>query len=113
MIATPERPRFSLQSMFVLIAIISLPMCWVAYQSNWIRQRHEYLKKWEYLERLGSMPHSDSMPYPWQLKLFGEQSHDFIMAIKSNKAEAKSLFPESYIVTWPDADAPPPSVAIK
>jgi len=37
------RPRVSLRTLFVLVAIASVPMGWVAYQLNWIRQRHEFI----------------------------------------------------------------------
>ena len=38
-------PRFSLRTLFVLITLISIPLGWVAYQLNWIRQRHEFLAR--------------------------------------------------------------------
>ena len=38
-------PRFSLRTLFVLITLISIPIGWVAYQLNWIRQRHKFARK--------------------------------------------------------------------
>ena len=39
-----RRLRFSLRTMLVLVAILSVPMAWVAYCKNWIRERHAVLE---------------------------------------------------------------------
>ena len=90
------RPRFSLRMVFVLIALISLPMGWVAYQLNWIRQRHEFLSKQVHRVQTGikiKMP-----PPPWSLRLFGEQSGgdmDTFWYISPSQLEnGRRLFPE-------------------
>lgn len=33
---------FSLQTLFVVVALLATPLGWVAYSLNWIRQRHEF-----------------------------------------------------------------------
>lgn len=35
--------QFSLQTMFVLVMLVSIPLAWVGYSLSWIRQRHEAL----------------------------------------------------------------------
>ena len=39
------RFRFSLRTLFLLMAIVNVPLSWVACQLNWIRRRHEFLKR--------------------------------------------------------------------
>src|SRR5262245_5344012 len=67
-------PRFSLRTLFVLTAAASIPMGWVAYQLNWIRQRHavlanvhtyeygEWLELRNYLSSLGFKATSSDIP---------------------------------------------------
>jgi len=38
-------PRFSLRTLLIGIALLSIPIGWVAYQLNWIRQRHALLAR--------------------------------------------------------------------
>jgi len=75
------RPRFSLRTLFVLIALFSLPLGWVAYQLNWIRQRHAFLSRpdgWSWTGFLGN----DGPPSaPWPLRIFGETGYAQIIVI--------------------------------
>jgi hypothetical protein len=93
--------NIGLALVIILIAVIA----WVSYQLNWIRQRHEYLTKWNHL---GIEAEYWSPPGPWQLQLFGEQTRDSILAVKSHEAEARALFPEARISVYRDSDAPQP-----
>src|SRR5262249_3062167 len=67
-----KRPRFSLRTLMIGIAVLSIPIGWSAYQLNWIRQRREFLTRpgvdW-YIPSI-----SEWRYIPWHLKLFGEQS---------------------------------------
>ena len=93
-----KRPQFSLRTIFIAIAMLSIPMGWVAYQLNWIRQRHVFLDK--------GFDHSGDVagPFrfykcPWSLSLFGEQARNSLYVDKSRENEAKELFPEAIIAT--------------
>ena len=90
-------PRFGLRTLFVLITLISLPIGWIAYQLNWIRQRHEFLHRTLDAE----IDYSGPVLYPkcpWPLNLFGEQAHDIVFTPQRTADEARRLFPEAQIV---------------
>ena len=42
----PKRrwPQFSLRTMFVVVTVLAVPLGWIGYSLNWIRQRHEFHK---------------------------------------------------------------------
>jgi hypothetical protein len=85
--------RFRLRTLLLLIALISIPMGWVAYQLNWVRQRHALMDRslcWD------GNPARDPEP-PWPLPLFGEIGMGAIDVPESKVDEAKKLFPESQI----------------
>jgi hypothetical protein len=85
-------PRFSLRALFVLVALAAIPMGWVAYQLNWIRQRHGFL------DSHASTSHKvfPNNNLPWSLRLFGESplTVRYIAVDRSEFAHAKKLFPE-------------------
>ena len=69
-----KRPRFSLRTLFVLVAIAGVPMAWGAYQLNWIRQRHEFISHFGAVS--GYSPTTvDPQAAPWPLSLFGEDGY--------------------------------------
>jgi hypothetical protein len=82
--------KLPLRTLFVLIALISIPMGWMAYQLNWIRQRHAFLNK-------PPMPAYSTLPKsaPWPLELFGELGISQITVAASAMDDAHSLFPEA------------------
>jgi hypothetical protein len=61
--------RFGLRTLFVLMTIFGVVSGWVAYQFNWIRQRHEFLLNKGVIV-LAEVPKSDTA---WTLLLFGER----------------------------------------
>src|SRR5262249_25572241 len=100
------RPRYSLRALFVLVAITSLPLGWVAYNLNWIRARRAYMDDGypvEYFDRKLSAP-------GW-LGLFGEYgAARFGLEIQVDRLDpskpvdsyeqvqyARNLFPEAEI----------------
>jgi hypothetical protein len=95
--------RFGLRTVFVLIAVISIPLGWCAYQLNWIRQRHEFL------HRPGIIPYLSDVPLAtWSLRLFGEEGAEFWKIPNPNRddpetilRESRRLFPEAKIVGVP------------
>ena len=89
-------PRFSLRTLFVLVAIASVPMAWSAYQLNWIRQRHEFLHRIGG-QGLGGISEIYFPKCPWSLSMFGERPQDVIWVYESQEAEAVALFPEAHV----------------
>jgi hypothetical protein len=84
--------RFGLRTLFVLVTIVGVCAGWVAYQLNWIRQRHEFL---------GRPPNgiyaNNNSELPWSLKLFGEKAMMGVYTPDATKQEAEKLFPEATI----------------
>ena len=96
------RPRFSLRTLFVLVTSIAVPLGWVAYQLNWIRQRHGFLRRPAVSED-SSILNDSACPIkaPWGLSLFGEPPVKVIVVPNATTEEAGSLFPESLIaIEW-------------
>ena len=87
---TAKIPRFSLRTLFVLVALVSAPMAWSAYNVRWIQQRRAFRDA--HPQELCSMPYQA----PWQLRIFGEAGyeHQAIIVRQQYLQEAKELFPE-------------------
>jgi hypothetical protein len=88
-----RRFRFSLRTLFVLVTITGIVSGWMAYQLNWIRERHDFLNR-----------HPQTYIYPlpgakcpWPLKLFREDAWPELIVPVSADQAAKRLFPESRI----------------
>jgi hypothetical protein len=104
-----EKPRrrwyqFSLRAMFVVTVVVSIPLAWVGYSLNWIRQRREY--------RSNQPPRTTTLvfscgtpdPLPLSLRLFGEKpAANITWSPRSpyTYAEAEKLFPESAVYKVP------------
>jgi len=85
----------------VLVAFISIPMGWVAYQLDWIRQRHAFLKRPDWEARpvtAVKVPKRSSPRAPWSLRLFGELPQDILTVHETDAETAHSLFPEAIIL---------------
>jgi hypothetical protein len=98
---TPRRRwfRFSLRTLFVVVTVLAIGLSWVAYQLNWIRERHKAL----------GVDGSDPMAWveipsrraPWSLRIFGEFGSAVIVPFhSSDRARLRSLFPEATIVNF-------------
>src|SRR5262249_49814925 len=88
------RTRLKIPTILSTVAIIcALPLGWIAYQLNWIRQRHEFL-------RAGDVIYIDTYPTsaPWQVSIFGEKSPGSLRVPSSDVHGAHRLFPESTII---------------
>jgi hypothetical protein len=88
-------PRFSLRMLFVLVEIAAVPMGWVTYQLNWIRQRHELISRYEVQVDVDffTIPGDP----PWSLRLFGETPRRDLVVRTEHVKEAARLFPEARI----------------
>ncbi len=94
----PCLPKYKLRTLFVLIALCSVPIAWGAYQLNWIRQRHEFLSRPDWHAMQPSVPPHPAPVVPWSLRLFGETPQD-VLAVHGRVAEeASELFPEAMVV---------------
>jgi hypothetical protein len=86
------RPRFSLRTLFVLIALISIPLGWMAYQLNWKRQRYDFLVR----NHSAKLEMRTDRAAPWSLRLFGETHADYLLYVPdADMEEARTLFPEA------------------
>jgi hypothetical protein len=91
--------RFSLRTVFVLVARVGVAAGWVACQLNWIQQRHEFFK----CDGVSySYPGAGAKTLvPWSLRLFGEPAYAQITTFPAEMKMAQSLFPEAMILKGP------------
>src|SRR4051794_24946576 len=97
-----DKPRrrwyqYSLRTMFVFTLVVSIPMAWVGYSLNWIRQRHRVLVDIAIEECDGPGPAA-----PGGLWLFGEKGMQRFWLRPESRIiveEAVQLFPEAEIGT--------------
>jgi hypothetical protein len=87
---TRPRFRFSLMTMLVGVTILG---CWIGYQCNWIRKRHDYLAERGYFPLS-----SNEGPAPWSLLPFGESGVRNVGAGDDQEYwMLRGLFPEASI----------------
>src|SRR5689334_3871263 len=93
------RPRFSLRTLMVLVALAGIAMGWVGCQLNWIRQRHEFIQN----HSGGAMIVFAFPKAPASLRPFGENGASAILAVPPEFVnEGRALFPEAIINPGPD-----------
>ena len=91
--------QFSLRTLFVLIALLSIPIAWAAsIQLNWIRQRNEFKNEFDINDMDFSGFRPNAAQCPWSLKLFGETDQKYVLVPIKYVAEARRLFPEAVIL---------------
>jgi hypothetical protein len=98
--------RFSLRTLFVVVTVFG---CWLGYELNWIRQRHEAIywleassDSWYAPSQTGAKVQADP---PWSLRLFGERAivgigmdrQQFTGLVPYSPTELKRLFPEARV----------------
>ncbi len=89
-------PRFRLRTIFLLIALICIPLSWVTYQLNWVRQRHEFFRREGVsFSYPGVFVQS---PAPGSLRVFGEPSQARVTTMTADMELARRLFPEAMIL---------------
>jgi len=81
--------------LLVLVALLSIPMAWTAYQLNWIQQRHRFYDRFNVPHEYDILVATDGCP--WSLRLFGEIPQYSLLVPRDRVDEAKRLFPEAYV----------------
>jgi hypothetical protein len=118
--ATTPRHRwnqFSLRKMFVLVFIVSVPLAWVGYQLNWIRQRREFINNhfgcvgnpivgYE-APLFGPIAWPMKQSAPAGLRLWGETGFWLIRCDPKDIELAKRLFPEAQVIESPSYEPSP------
>jgi hypothetical protein len=97
------RPRFSLRTLFILIAIIAAGLGWVGSQLRWIQKRSDFLyAHMKPIEMCVVTVTDRSSPCPWSLKMFGERlGVHYIWVCPELRNEAQRLFPEAIFLATP------------
>ena len=109
-----EKPRrrcsfaFRLRTLFVVVAVASIPMAWVGYSLNWIKQRHVAMKNQEALLIVLGSPFEPPTRRDWfaptaapdALWLFGEKGVAVYFWVPGAPGidECRRLFPEAEVV---------------
>jgi hypothetical protein len=88
---------YSLPTLFALVTLVG---CWLGYQLNWIRARHNALKEYQAHQLSFCGMNIPDAPFP--LGWFGETNLEFIQlghkVDAATEARLRSLFPESALV---------------
>ena len=105
--------RFSLRTLFVVMTLAAIPLGWVGYSLNWIRQRHEILSLVNGpVEFFGT--HRTA---PAGLWVFGETGRNAIRLPSTTSvyesAAVKRLYPESVVMVMPPRQSINPVFQIK
>ena len=96
--------RFSLRTLLVVVAMLSVPLAWVASPHHWIRQRRAAEAEAAICIRcykpMLTCPHDPVIP-PTPLERFGEVGFSFVLMKPGTPAdrvlEVARLFPEAYV----------------
>ena len=104
-----RRFRYSLRTMFVVLACVTALGFWLSIQVRWIRERNEAVR---YHDNGLTATINRGRPAPWQLRVLGARGYGQIHVISDPKViaiirpenrpysmdELKRLFPEADVV---------------
>ena len=88
--------QFSLRMLFVAVAVVCIPLSWIGYHLNWIRQRHAFLAQYPTLPV--SEDREARAKLPFGLDILDESPHMYIEAPREHQKEAARLFPEALVI---------------
>lgn len=109
MLGPPDKPRrwfrFSLRTMFVLMALVGAALGWVGVQLKWIRDRNE-ARAWMDAHDVGGLDlYGWPREAPWSIQIFGEHGTAYFyfyteptrrdQLTESDRRRLLRLFPES------------------
>lgn len=106
--------RFRLRTMLLIVTALAIPMAWVGYQLNWIRQRQSQSEKWfaeDMIRTFGHVGGRHDPEAPGWLPLFGERGIAEISFYTDGDLKRKDierLFPEAEINEFSGADRDKP-----
>lgn len=105
----PIRPRFRF-GLRTLFTVVTLFACWLAYQINWIRQRHEFVtRRPPYYPARTEDPNFNPVRAPFPLFLFGEPGYWLVAPMNEREqAVGRKIFPEAIVDYAPPPPLPPP-----
>lgn len=92
--------QFSLRTLFVVVALVSIPLAWVGYSLNWIRQRRELVREGWVIEMPYPVFNGERPDAPCGLWIFGEKGRGCLICQPGDKELVKRLFTEA--VLWED-----------
>jgi hypothetical protein len=97
--APPRRRwfRFSLRTMLIAVVVLSIPLAWVAYSLNWIRERRKLIGNSDSNPFVSLVSPPGSTQAPQVLWLLGEGGRAWIRMPISECERARKLFPEAEI----------------
>src|SRR5262245_16214465 len=89
-------PRYSLRTLFVLVAIAGLISLWAVRQLEWIKERRQFIDtKARGFVMLNGWPKRRTAA-PWSLRIFGEKSWETTILVEEGQvARGRDLFPEA------------------
>jgi hypothetical protein len=99
-----RRLQFSLRTMFVGVALASIPLAWAGYSQNWLRQRQAFIERNG--ESMLMWPIGPTRRAPAGLWLFGEVGQYSVDCPDLECGEARRLFPEATIICQKLPDEP-------
>src|SRR5689334_17777769 len=95
--------RFRLRTLMIAVLVLSVPLAWVAYSLNWIRERHRLIgeEAVRFLRERG-----EPIDGPAGLWIFGEPgAFEFLVEAEQARQRYQRLFPEA-TVYGPMTDGP-------
>ncbi len=98
MVVTAPRSHrsFGLRTIFILVTLAAAVLGWVAYQLNWIRDRHHFLAQHALRTTTANIHFA-----PSSLWLFGEQGVCWITVTDPSSLDyGRRLFPEAQFAVW-------------
>jgi hypothetical protein len=90
--------QFSLRTMLIGVMLVSIPLAWVGYSLNWIRQRREMIERGRAFR---AWPETVTRDAPSGLWIFGERGSQILASEPTDMEKVKHLFPEADVFKNP------------
>jgi hypothetical protein len=103
--------RFHLRTLFVMVTVFG---CWLAYEVNWIKERHAFLsrhqvlfqtmRQWEWAKRAVLKNTKQPANAPWGLRFFGEAGQPTLALIVPINRRRSELSADESNAMWAQED---------